>query len=153
MGDAPTGVPLQEAEHVVGAAAGVEGPPQGRLAEAVDARGPLRLDVGEQVELAAHGHRRLAGDHRGQVGLDQEVVDGRRCEPSERGDGIVGSAGQDRPSGARQGAVGGHAEDDGLVEHPADQHRRRRRSTAPSGRAVPLDLVANLSRLDGVARR
>ena len=78
-------VPGQQPGDVAGGPAGVEGAPHGRLGEPVDRRATGRLDVGDQPQRPGQRGLERPGRDRGEVGLQQHVVQRRRQRGLERG--------------------------------------------------------------------
>ena len=100
--------------------AGVERPAHRRRREPVDGGAPARLDVGQQLQRAGQPGLQRARRHRGQVGLDQHVVDraGQQLVEQRVGGPVV--AGQQRAGVRRQAVEAGHAQRRRLLDRPAD---------------------------------
>ncbi len=101
-------------------APGVEGTPDRLRGEAVDGRAALGLDVGAERERLGERGEQRAGRDRGEVRLEDHVVERLRQQRGEHGGG-VGLGGEQRAGGGGEGAAAGDAEEFGLGQGPADQ--------------------------------
>ena len=82
--------------------AGVEGPADRAGREAVDGRPAARLDVGDQLQPPGQLRLQRPGRDRGEVGLEQHVVDRLGQQPGQRLVRLVVLAGQQVPGVRRQ---------------------------------------------------
>ncbi len=127
LGHRVQGVRGQEDVQVVGGPPGVEGAADRGRREAVDGRGARRLDVRGQRQLARHRRGERPGGDRGQVALDQDVLDRvgqRRAQGG--GHGVARQAEQQGPAlrGQHPGRAahgGDQAQPRGLAQRPQDE--------------------------------
>ncbi len=112
-------MPGQQVGDVGGGPSGVQGAADGLGREPVDGGAAGGLDVGGEREFAGEVGDERAGRDRGQVGLDEDLVDGRRKVLLQRGFGVV--AGEQVAGERGQLAEPGEAERGGLAERPAEQ--------------------------------
>ncbi len=137
--DGRAGVLGEEPLQVDGGAAGVQGAADRVGGEAVDGRAALGLDVGAEGEgLCERGEQR-AGRDRGEVGLQDDVVEGfgqQRGEDGRRVGAVEQGAG-----GGGERAAAGDAEQFGLVQGPLGEPVAQLVAVGPGGaaaqRAVP----------------
>ena len=112
---------LQHGEQPVRGAPGVQGPPDRVLGEPVDRRRAAGLHLGGEVDLGGQGRRERPGGHGGEVGLEQQVVDGLGEQVREQPGGPGRVPVEQRAGRRRERALAGEPEPGRLVEQPRDQ--------------------------------
>ena len=134
------GVPGEQGVDLAGGPAGIEGTPDGLLADAVNRCGPGGFDVGDGRQLVGEVAFQRPGDDDRQIGLQQEMVDRiGQCRRHRGDDVFFGCAGQQHPDRPGERAAADHAQSVCLGEQfvgrlglqtggparPAPQHRCR----------------------------
>ena len=108
----------ERAQHLVDRPPGVEAAAHRVLVEPVDGGAAPRLDVGHQPHEGGQPTGQRTGGDRGQVGLEQHVLDRFGQVRLHRGREVgVGAAVEQRPTGARDRAAAGHAQPLRLAQH------------------------------------
>ena len=111
----------QEVQHGRGVLPGVEGPPDRGDGEPVDGGRALAFGVGHRQELFAQFRSQVARRHRGQVGLQQDMVQRRGQVLAQDAQGVVRLLGGDRRAELAQGPGADQAQHLGFGEDAPDQ--------------------------------
>ena len=114
-------VQAEEVQHRLGVLAGVERPPDRGHRETVDRGGTLALGVGHGEELLGQVRREIAGRHRRQVRLEQDMVQGCRQVFAQDSHRLVGLFGGDGRPDLAERARADQAKQFRLGQDPADQ--------------------------------
>ena len=140
-------VPLEKAQQIGGRPAGVESAPDRGVAEPVDGGSAGGLHVGRHPEPGGEVAAQRARRHRGQVGLQQDVVQRFRQQRGEAADRGVGIAAEELARGRAQRAATDQTEGLRLV-----QRRRHQVVAQPAAAAGCLPAQPGQDRLGARGR-